>query len=50
MCYKIWTFKVDVLFLQHHEALKCINHSRKIVNLMQPDEFWFTNVMQLFGL
>lgn len=46
ICIRFEYSDVDVFF-QYHEALKCINIGRKIVKLSQPDELWFTNVMQL---
>lgn len=44
-------FKVsDNFFLYDRYALKCINHGRKIIGLLQPAEQWFQDVMQLYGL
>lgn len=37
-------------FFKSIENLKCINHNRKIAKLQQPEELWFHDVMQQFGL
>lgn len=37
-------------FLLYHDALKCINHGRKIARMHHPEEQWFHNFVQLFGL
>lgn len=50
MCYNIWTCWRWCIFLQYHNALKCINHGKKITKLQQPEEQWFHDVMQLSGL
>lgn len=38
------------LFLQYWKMLKCINHGRKAIKLMHPDEPWSHDTLKLSGL